>query len=158
VNPRPVAREQWNVIGVGVDGSEPARRALRWALREAELRAGGLHAVSAFQAPLLGTGEFPWSIAPLPSYVEMEVDELRRAARERLTEAVRDAAADEGVDVPTQLFVVESPAAPALLDASRDADLLVVGSRGRGGFTGLLLGSVSRHCSEHAACPVVIVR
>jgi nucleotide-binding universal stress UspA family protein len=145
-------------IVVGVDGSDASRRALRWALREAALRGVQLVAVTAFQVPLVGTGEFMWTMAPPPSYLDMEGDELRQAAHERLEQEVAAATAEEGVDVATELRVVESDAAPALVAAAKNAALLVVGSRGRGGFTGLLLGSVSRYCSEHAACPVVIVR
>jgi nucleotide-binding universal stress UspA family protein len=61
-------------------------------------------------------------------------------------------------DVKIERRVVEGPAASVLVDESRAADLLVVGSRGHGGFTGLLLGSVSQQCAQHAECPVVIVR
>jgi nucleotide-binding universal stress UspA family protein len=145
-------------IVVGVDGSEPSGRALRWALREAAARGDRVVALTAFQVPLLGTGEFPWSIAPPPSYVELEVEDLRQAGLERLEQEVAAATSETGVDVPRELRVVESAAAQALLAAAEQADLLVVGSRGRGGFTGLLLGSVSSQCSQHAPCPVVIVR
>jgi nucleotide-binding universal stress UspA family protein len=157
-----VQPEQHGLIVVGVDGSDPSQRALRWALREAALRGDRVQVVTAWHLPLLGTGEFPWAVVPPASYLEMESDDLARRARERLEQTVREAAsqaaADEAVEVPTELRVVESGAAAALLDASRGADLLVVGSRGRGGFAGLLLGSVSQQCSQHATCPVVVVR
>jgi nucleotide-binding universal stress UspA family protein len=61
-------------------------------------------------------------------------------------------------DVPVEPAVVQGSAALVLLDATRDADLLVLGTRGHGGFTGMLLGSVSQHCLHHAVCPVVVVR
>ena len=151
------------VIVVGLDGSEPSQRALRWAMREARLRDGRVQVVAAWHWRLPGDDDDPWTFAPPSSYAELlEGEELERMAFERLDHAARDAvqrAADaEGVDVPVDVRVVQASAASALLEAARDADLLVVGSRGRGGFAGLLLGSVSQQCSQHAACPVVIVR
>jgi nucleotide-binding universal stress UspA family protein len=62
------------------------------------------------------------------------------------------------VDIPVETSTVEGHAAPVLLDAASDADLLVVGSLGHGRFSGMLMGSVSTHCVEHANCPVVVVR
>jgi nucleotide-binding universal stress UspA family protein len=83
--------------------------------------------------------------------------ELRGAARAALDATLDEAIPDTG-DVNVERRVVEGAPAAVLVDESRDADLLVVGSRGRGGFAQLLLGSVSQQCAHHANCPVVIVR
>jgi len=139
------------VIVVGVDGSEGSRTALRWAINEARLRGATVSAVAAWQFPTYAyTG-----VAVAPPTVEME-----QAAREALAEAVRDevaAVAGEASDVEITEVVLEGPSAATLIEASRGADLLVVGSRGYGGFRGLLLGSVSHQVSSHAHCPVVVV-
>ncbi|WP_372348627.1 universal stress protein [Streptomyces sp. KL116D] len=82
---------------------------------------------------------------------------LESRAREDLEATVQEALSD-GSQVEVHTDVRLGPAAGALLDASRDARLLVVGSRGRGGFAGLLLGSVAMHCVQHATCPVLVVR
>lgn len=132
-------------IVVGVDGSPGARDALRWAVEEARLRDATLEVVTCWQLPS-GLAERQG----LPS------DELAGAART----TVHHLLAEEGVDL-SELAVVETvaegAAAPTLLAAARGADALVVGSRGAGGFKGLLLGSVSHHCVTHASCPVVVV-
>lgn len=138
---------------VGVDGSPTATLAVRWAAREAVLRDASLELVSAWEVPVTGVG-FGYGFAPVPD--EM-LKGLVQGAEELLAkeaEQARDVAPD--LDITTR--VAEGPAAPALIDASRDADMLVVGSRGMGGFRELLLGSVSAQCAHHAACPVVIVR
>src|SRR5690606_20853392 len=82
-------------------------------------------------------------------------EELENDARKTLEE-VCGSVDTRGVVV--NQIVQEGPAARCLLDSAKGADLLVVGSRGRGGFTGLLLGSVSQQCAHHAPCPLVIVR
>ncbi|MDJ0324749.1 universal stress protein [Cryobacterium sp. PH31-AA6] len=133
------------VIVVGVDGSAQSQAALKWAITEAQLRQAQIRLVTA------------WSYPPMASAVADGVfdDAFRKASARTLAEAV-DAVTDAGVDVTGN--VVENTPAAALLDAANDADLLVVGSRGHGGFTGLLLGSVSTHLAHHAPCPVLIVR
>jgi nucleotide-binding universal stress UspA family protein len=136
-------------IVVGVDGSAGSRKALEWAYAEAELRSATLEAVTVWQFPVTTT---------LPAFGVMPTpDDLSQEARRSLLAILAEEgiAADGPVDVST--IVAEGTAAHALLDAAKDADLLVVGSRGHGGFTGLLLGSVSQQCAIHAACPVVIV-
>ena len=81
---------------------------------------------------------------------------LALQSEERLDRALQEVAPEaEGVEIERR--VTEGSAAAVLIEASRDADLLVVGSRGHGGFTGLRLGSVSRQCVSHASCPVVVV-
>ncbi len=133
-------------IVVGVDGSEASHAALRWALREARLRGLPLLALHAWVCPSLGLGRRP------PGY-----EGFREAAGELLDEALAACAgAARGVEV--ERVVVEGAPAEELLAAAEDAELLVLGSRGLGGFAGLLLGSVSQQCAHHARCPVVIVR
>lgn len=128
------------VVVVGVDGSEQARRALTWAAEEAKLRGARLRVVHVWSY-LAQTGE-----AFDPTYGD---DDARRL----LQEAV--AGLGDGVDI--ELTAVCDLPARGLLDSSQDADLLVVGARGMGGFGGLLLGSVSQQVAQHGPCPVVIV-
>jgi nucleotide-binding universal stress UspA family protein len=138
------------VIVIGVDGSVQSEEALRWALEEARLRRSKLRAVYAWLYPVIGgRGYIP------PEYLDPE--RLRETAQERLDGFVAGVAR-EYPDVEIERVVAEGPAPRVLLDAAGDADLLVVGSRGRGGFAGLLLGSVGQQCVHHAVCPVVIVR
>lgn len=132
-------------ILVGTDGSSGADKALRWAAREADLRGALLHiVVGAWYSGI-------WSIYdPSPSVVLIE------SAKPILSRAVNDARA-QWPDVPIRQEIVVNSPAMALIDASEGATMLVVGSRGRGGFVSLLLGSVSLHCVVHAPCPVVVV-
>jgi nucleotide-binding universal stress UspA family protein len=132
-------------IVVGVDGSPPAARALEWAVAEAQRGGGALRLVTAWVFPMALGYAFTTT-----------VEEVRRAAQDVLDRAaahVRDVA--PGVAVDTEC--TEQLPAPALVAAAKGADLLVVGSRGRGGFEGLLLGSVSQYCARHATCVVVVV-
>jgi nucleotide-binding universal stress UspA family protein len=87
--------------------------------------------------------------------VGADIEQLRSAAEAALEASVREALPD--TDVEFKLQAIQGTPAGVLVDASAGADLLVVGSRGHGGFAGLLLGSVSQQCAHHAACPVVIV-
>jgi nucleotide-binding universal stress UspA family protein len=137
------------VIVVGVDGSEHSRRALRWAIAEALARHSRLRVVTAWSLPMALYGQIG-----VAGYDEAAV-EFRARAEEFCREAAGEAAA---AGVTADVAVVEGHGAEVLVDAAHDAELLVVGSRGRGGFVGLLLGSVSAQCSHHAHCPVVIVR
>ncbi len=145
-------------IVVGTDGSPSAQRAVRWALGEARLRGEPLTVLHAWLAPLIAALPEPWAVgAPTFGPSDEQVyDSLRSAARAILDAEVEEARRREpGLDVRGEL--VEAHPATALLEAAREADLLVVGSRGHGGFTGLLLGSVSSQCVHHAPCPVVVV-
>jgi nucleotide-binding universal stress UspA family protein len=135
-------------IVVGVDGSKPSQEAFRWALREAERMGAELRIVLACYVP--PTSYYPG--APLPSILEME-----QTVREALDGMVADLVDSES-SVTIRKEIVAGPPALALLKASQDAELLVVGSRGHGGFAGMLLGSVSSHCVAHASCPVLVVR
>jgi nucleotide-binding universal stress UspA family protein len=136
------------MIVVGVDGSEESKEALRWALEEARLREASVRAVYAWHDPYLVTPGFgpPQDFAP---------DALRERAVETLDAVIADVASDSGSIDAT---VAEGRAASVPVDAAEGADLLVVGSRGHGGFVGLLLGSVSQQCVTHAPCPVLVVR
>ena len=95
-----------------------------------------------------------WSLPEIYSYTPRDFE---GDARKALEEAIEQALGDQP-RVPVIGQVVEGHAAEALIDASRDAQLLVVGRQGHGAFTGMLLGSVSQHCVAHAHCPVVIIR
>jgi nucleotide-binding universal stress UspA family protein len=144
-------------IVVGTDGSPSAQRAVSWALGEARLRGAALHIVHAWMVPLVDALPEPWLLARPIGHTEEGLEEqLGAAAREFLEATVAEAkAAEPELDVIGEL--AEMRPAAALLAAARDADLLVVGSRGHGGFAGLLLGSVSSQCVHHAPCPVVVV-
>ncbi|MEU3709925.1 universal stress protein [Streptomyces catenulae] len=138
-------------IVVGVDGSEPSQEALRWALRQAELTGSTVTAVMAWEYPPL-YGSVGWMDTPQDFRTSLE-----QSAGQELDEALAKAVRP-GSGPPVEKFLGYGTAAGVLLEAARGADLLVVGSRGRGGFTGALLGSVSHHCTAHAPCPVVVVR
>ncbi len=137
-------------IVVGVDGSPSAQAALVWAIRQAELTGATVEAVLAWHYPIM-IHRAAWALVTPQD--EADVEGL--FARE-LSDAVAKAVAHSQVRVSTA--VRNGNAAQVLLDAADGADLLVVGSRGHGGFTGALLGSVSQHCAHHARCPIVIVR
>ncbi len=141
-----------SVILIGVDYSEGARAALAFAHEEARLRHGTLRAVHAWQFGFIDYTGFGISAPEIG-----DIHELRGAAAAGLDATLREALPDFG-EVEIEQRVVEGTPGAVLVDASREADLLVVGSRGHGGFAQLLLGSVSQQCAHHAACPVVIVR
>lgn len=136
-------------IVVGVDGSEEALHALRWAAWLARPLGATVEVVAAYDWVPIGVGS-PW-VAPVTAVGQRELADGARAA---LDDAVRRSAAE---DVVVERTVAEGTAPARLRDRAVDADLLVVGSRGRGGFAGLLLGSVSRRCLVHPPCPVVVV-
>jgi nucleotide-binding universal stress UspA family protein len=139
-------------IVVGIDGSPQSHAALRFAASEARLRGASLHLVHAWSVPYV-----PVSTAPF--VVVGGLPELERAVAEQGEIVLREAT--EAVDlsgIEVELEVARGNAAHALVQAAAGAELLVVGSRGHGGFTGLLLGSVSQACAHHAPCPVVVVR
>jgi nucleotide-binding universal stress UspA family protein len=133
------------MIVVGIDHSTEAKAALRFALEEARFRRARLLAVHAID-----------SFSTYPS-LAVDVSAVHRAAEE-LIENVTSEVNGEAADVEIEGRVVEGAPGAVLVAESRGADLLVVGSRGHGGFAGLLLGSVSQQCAHHAECPVVIVR
>lgn len=141
-----------NVIVVGVDHSPGAKAALVFAEEEARLRGSTLRAVHAWQYGYIGYTGLEGSMPVLGG----DIRELHAAAEAALDASVREALPDSKVKIEQR--AVQGLAAGVLVDESRDADLLVVGSRGHGGFAQLLLGSVSQQCAHHAECPVVIVR
>lgn len=137
-------------IVVGVDGSKGSLAALRWAVEEAQLRGAELHAIQAWT--------YPYFVSPphVPMAMMPAREELEKGERAVLDESLQAAVPAES-KVTVRAEVIEGPAAAALVEAGKDADLLVVGRRGHGGFVGLLLGSVSQQVVHHATCPVVIV-
>jgi nucleotide-binding universal stress UspA family protein len=144
-------------IVVGVDGSEPSRAALDWALGEARLRSARLVAVHAWAFfASVSSDPFPGAYGHVSVATEETYEALRLAA-ERLLESEVSAASQAHESVEVALRAVEGQPAVVLLEAARNADLLVLGTRGHGGFVGLLLGSVSQQCAHHAPCPLVIV-
>ena len=132
-------------IVVGVDGSPAAQRALRWALDMARSGHSKVDVVHAWQPVVLG-GPF----AP----VMIDAETWRDAAERTIEQAI---AAEDTTGVHVTRILACSGAASAILDAVDGADLVVVGTRGRGGFAGMLLGSVSHQVAHHAPCPVVVV-
>ena len=138
-----------SAIVVGVDGSEGSIRALRFALEEARVRDVELRVVHAWHIPpaIYGSGWVPTGV---------DLDEYRKLAETSLARTLSDGGADDaGLAVTPMLH--EGDAVDVLCAEAAHADLLVVGSRGLGGFRGLLLGSVSQQVVHHAPCPVVVV-
>ena len=138
-------------ITVGVDGSDHAQRALEWAAKEAGIRHVPLTVLAVHQV-----ASNPWTGNPI-SYPEdaPEVEKVRQAAEE-LTQKVTG----HVQPAPTSVTVraVNDVASRALIEASANADMVVVGARGVGGFSRLMLGSVSSQLASHAHCPVVVIR
>lgn len=135
-------------IVVGVDGSEGSVAALRWAVEEAAVRGAVVEAVSAFHVPYVGAA----SVMPL-MLDPKEFEDAASAVLRKVVEAVDASSLDE----PIVELVVEGPASTVLVEAGRRASMLVVGARGHGGLSGMLLGSISRQVTEHATVPVVVV-
>lgn len=133
-------------IVVGVDGSESSKQALRWAIRQAELTGGSVDAVTAWHYPST------YGLAPVADGADLEGD-----AKQILTEALAEVS-DLAPEVRVEPLIAEGHPATVLLQAAKGADLLVIGSRGHGGFTSALLGSVSLYCVLHAHCPVLVLR
>lgn len=151
---------QMGVVVVGVDGSEGASAALVWAVAEARLRKTRVRVVHAWTLGSAGVagGGYGYLGGTLDSVPGLTLSAMHTAAEtllERATAELAGEAAAEGVEMERK--VVEGGPAEVLVGAVAEGDLLVVGSRGHGGFAGLLLGSVSQQCAHHAPCPVVIV-
>ncbi|MCH7230856.1 universal stress protein [Glycomyces sp. L485] len=134
-------------ILVGVDGSPSSVRALRWALDQAELTGAKVHALHAWSSPT------NWG-TKVPLYPGRE---LADEAHEKLAGIVEEVEAGRGLPEVT-FSITEGHPAKVLIDQAEGADLLVLGSRGHGGFVGALLGSVAQHCVHHSRCPVVVVK
>ena len=138
-------RDAQHTIVVGVDGSDGARRALDWAITIAKATGQGIELIHGVDVGVAASS---------PYGTGMVFEQLEEAGRDLLatdTEYVRAA----GVDVTGELDLGSS--AQALLHAAEHASMLVLGSRGHGGFAGLMMGSVSMYCVHHAHCPVVVV-
>jgi nucleotide-binding universal stress UspA family protein len=134
------------VIVVGVDGSELSVQALRWAARQARVTGAGILAVTGY--------EIPWTIVVSPTQTEADYHD---AAGDALHRAVSEALGPNP-EVRVETRLVEKRPAHALTEAAEGAQLLVVGSHGRGELPGMHLGSVATYCVHHAPCPVLVVR
>ncbi|WP_073949138.1 universal stress protein [Streptomyces kebangsaanensis] len=134
-------------VVVGVDGSPSSYAALRWAVRYAQLVDGVVEAVYAWDTP----SDVGWAGPAIDPEFDLE------QARERFAEELRAVFTDER-PAGVREHLVEGDPSEVLIRASQGAEVLVVGSRGRGGFARAMLGSVSQRCAQHAACPVVVVR
>lgn len=138
-----------STIVVGVDGSKGAVEALKFAIKEARIRGADVKAVAAWEVPAAAYGSGWVSIPVDPSDYE-------KIGQDVLDQSLEEAGAAKA-DVKVTPILREGQAADVLVAEAQGADLLVVGSRGLGGFKGLLLGSVSQQCAHHATCPVAIV-
>ena len=140
-------------IVAGIDGSDASKEALRWGVDEARLRRADVIAVHAWQMPPPVPTFGPSPAVDMVENVPQIEDSAEKLARSVVAEVVGDTS-----DVNVEAIATEGPAAGVLIDAAQGADLLVVGSRGHGGFVSLLLGSVSQQVATHAPCPVLIHR
>ncbi|MCX6498537.1 MAG: universal stress protein [Arthrobacter sp.] len=132
-------------IVVGVDGSAESRAAMDWAVEEAKLRDGRVLAVTAWNFPYLSNGfGQAWSYEGFETDAQAILDEERARVL------------DQGVEITGR--VAQGSPASVLVEASRDADVVAIGSRGLGGFAGLVLGSTSTQTVHHAHCPVLVFR
>ncbi len=135
-------------VVVGVDGSERSMAALRWALAEGAARKAVVRVVHAWEAPLI--------YGSVTGVSGSDVGVIEGGARRMVDEMV-DRAVDGAAPVDVERTAVPGGPASSLVEAAEDADLVVVGRRGLGGFGRLLLGSVSEHVARHAGCPVVVI-
>ncbi len=142
-----MASEQAGRIIVGVDGSPSATKAIEWAARWAAVNGCSLDVATSW--------EWPKSYgAPMP--VREDFDPA--AVAKQVNQAALDALGSGHPDLEAAPVIVEGPPGQVLVELSKGADLLVVGSRGHSELVGLLIGSVSEYCTAHAHCPVVVVR
>ncbi|GAB3647389.1 universal stress protein [Glycomyces tarimensis] len=133
-------------IVVGIDGSPSSIRALKWALSQAEAVGATVEAVHSWQVPV----NYGAVAVMMPS------ETFAEGAADMLRESVAEATGGEE-RVSVERLVAEGHPAAVLLDRAKEADLVVVGNRGHGGFVGAILGSVSQHVIHHATCPVVVI-
>ncbi|HEX3388673.1 MAG TPA: universal stress protein [Streptosporangiaceae bacterium] len=138
-------------IVVGIDGSDHAHRALDWALKEAATHQAPLTAVTVHDVAVSAWTGNPIVLPP----DQDELEKIRRQVEEMVANAVMEAGQPEPPSVTVRAVI--GVAGRVLIEASRGADLLVVGSRGGGGFAHTLLGSVSQQVVQHSECPVVVV-
>ena len=142
------ANHQDRRIVVGVDSSPGSKTALRWALNQARTSGAAVEAVTAWQDPTVYDG---WVPTPVDG------DAIATSAESALANTVVEVRENRDQPVDVRITVVEGPAVQVLLAAAKGAELLVVGSRGRGAFTGMVLGSVSQHCVQHSPCAVAVI-
>ena len=141
---------RWKTIVVGVDGSKPSRTALAWAAAEAADHGSDLVVVNVWEHTLMPpAGSVSVSEHYVPDPSQRTADDLVQVIKEEL---------GEEPSVRVQPRVKQGSPAKVLIEESANADLLVVGKRGHGGFAGLVLGSVSQHVAAYAKCPVTVVR
>jgi nucleotide-binding universal stress UspA family protein len=141
---------KWKNIVVGVDGSPGSRKALTWAAAEAADHGADLVVLNVWEHTLMPpAGSVSVSERYVPEPSQTTTEELVQVITEEL---------GENPPVRVQAQVKQGRPAKVLIDESTDADLLVVGTRGHGGFAGLVLGSVSQHVAAYAQCPVTVVR
>jgi nucleotide-binding universal stress UspA family protein len=141
---------EWKTVVVGVDGSPASRIALNWAAAEAADHGADLVVVNVWEHTLLPpAGSLSVSEKYVPDPSQRTADDLIRVIKEEL---------GEEPNVLVQPRVKQGTPAKVLIEESADADLLVVGTRGHGGFAGLVLGSVSQHVAAYAQCSVAVVR
>jgi nucleotide-binding universal stress UspA family protein len=141
-------------ILVGVDGSAHSRRALVWAMHEAAEHQAPLTVMTVHQDPVRPATQIFWNVPTLPEG-GLNEDLARKAVQEFVDQVANEIEEETVPDVTVS--VTSGDAAEELVKASRDADLIVVGSRGSGAWAELLLGSVSSKVVHHAACPIVVV-
>src|SRR5262245_19901429 len=139
-------------IVVGIDGSESSKAALEWAVAEARMRGAQLTVVLAWEFPTVTLTSYGDANLPVMSKVDTE-KQAEIVAHAMLSDVMGDS-----LEPPVDLVVRNGHPAPVLLEQAKGADLVVVGSRGRGGVRGAVLGSVSTKVVHHAECPVLVFR
>lgn len=139
--------ERFHRIVVGIDGSPSSGATLEWAANQAKLTGSNLEVLNTWEWPATSG----WAV-PIPSDFDPRAEAVNQV--DRVVKSVRD----KFPGVSIHVHVVEGHTALTLVEASHEADLLVVGSKGQGEFAGMLLGSVSDYVAHHARCPVVILR
>jgi nucleotide-binding universal stress UspA family protein len=139
-------------IVVGIDGSQSAKTALHYAITQAQLINATVEAITAWQDPAMSGFSYGWS----PMLFDGE--SIATLTEKTLDETVAEVTSQDGWPHPEVVTrVVQGHAAQVLVEATRGAQLLVLGRRGHSTFAGILLGSVSQYCVQHAPCPVVVV-
>ena len=139
-------------ITVGIDGSEHSVKALEWAIKEAAIRHSPLTVLAVHLVPKSG-----WTGQPITLPADIaDLEQARQTAEEQVTKVTSQLGDAQPASV--KVSAVNGFPAQELIEASRDADLVVIGSRGSGGFARLMMGSVSSQVVHHAHCPVVVVR
>jgi nucleotide-binding universal stress UspA family protein len=147
-----VQNSQGRRIVVGVDGSSHSKSALRWAITQARLSGATVEAVTAWQDP----GMVGYAFGGVPTMYSA-VESIATITEKVLAETIAEVLGEQDRAVEVRTRVVHGRPAPTLLEAAIGAEMMVLGSRGHGAFAGMLLGSVSQHCVQHAPCPVLVV-